>query len=193
MKKGAVFQWESQKPGPFLTFCNRVFTWPLSNASPDRGVILAWFLFFFAMDDTGVSKLPIESPTMGESFVTSMSVDRSCCFSRLFLDFTPSSDSSNFFEMGNLFEAAKVCNLVTLLSDDWVSIEDESRKILLENDLDDRESGPKRRKVERESKKYKGRCCWKLYLSNRVRRKGMTWNRWDLGMISYWSIPSMWF
>lgn len=48
-------------------------------------------------DEEGVSKLPIATPTIGESFVISKSADLSCSFP--FLDFaTFFSDSSNFSE-----------------------------------------------------------------------------------------------
>ena len=59
-----------------------------------------------------------------------------------------------------LFEAALVCDLVTLLVDDGVSIGDESRKMLPENDLDDREGGPKSRREQRSKAEkicFKGR------------------------------------
>ena len=85
------------------TFCSKVLTCPLKSASPEPGVPSCFALLlnlFLDMADDGVSKLPIASPTIGESLVISIRAERSCCFPFfLCLDFVrPVSDSSIFPE-----------------------------------------------------------------------------------------------
>ena len=57
------------------TFCSRVFTWPLSRASPDPGVFFIAQTRFLTADEDGVFSLA--RPTMGESLVMSRRADLS--------------------------------------------------------------------------------------------------------------------
>ena len=96
-RKGRLSSESLESTASSSTFCNSVFTWPLSNASPEPGVFFTLLLpLCFA---NGVSRLPpFASPTIGESFVMSISADRSCCCCALLcLDFDMFFSESSIF------------------------------------------------------------------------------------------------
>lgn len=100
-RKGRLSRDSFESSASSSTFCKSVLTWHLSKASPDPGVLfLNLMVLCLVMADDGVSKPPVATPTIGESFVISISADRSCCCFVIFcLDFeTLFSESSIFPE-----------------------------------------------------------------------------------------------